>query len=167
MATASWGIFSEQLPSLSFYSLLKPPPIAGASSWLRSALGFESGTPEVVLRAGTAVRLATPQQVFPVGAGRAKWSRRRLGAIDIKDGIQTLLPAALCSPGLSPVTWGRSAELIASVFLVQRIRGEERNPPKPALGRANLEPQHGAMQNIPCRPHPHPTPVHGIKSFYS
>lgn len=106
VATASWCIFSEQLPPLSFYSLLKPPPFAGASSWLRSALGFESGTPEVVLRAGPAVRLATPRQVFPVGAGGARWSRRRLGAGDVEDGIQTLLPASLCSPGLSPVTEG-------------------------------------------------------------
>ena len=171
-ATAPWGIFSEQLPPLSFYSLLKPPPIAGAPSWLRSALGFESGTLEVVLQAGPAVRLATPRQVFSVGAGGARWSWRHLGARDVEDGIRTLLQASFCSPGLSPVTeakWGCSAELIASVFLVQRRRGEEPNPPKPPLELANLEPQRGTMRKVPCPPPPtpSPTPVHGIKSFHS
>lgn len=32
VATAPWGIFSEKLPPLPFYSLLKPLPIAGAPS---------------------------------------------------------------------------------------------------------------------------------------
>lgn len=165
--TASWGIFSEQLPPLFLYSLLKPPLIAGAPSWLRSALGFESGTLEAVLQAGPAVRLLTPRQVFPVGAGGARQSWRCLGARDVKDRIRTLLPASFCSPGLSPVTeatWGHSAELIASVFLVQRRIGEEPNPPKPALELTNLQPQRGAMRKVPCpsTPYSHPSPRNQI-----
>ena len=60
---------------------------------------------------------------------------------------------------MTEATWGHSAELIASVFLVQRRIGEEPNPPKPALELTNLQPQRGAMRKVPCPPTPYSHPL--------